>query len=128
METIHERIKAKREAKGVTQTQMAKDLGVSYQAVQQWERSPDPSKAVSTAPKRQRLEQVAEYLGVSHEWLMTGKEPMEALDNPLIRQLIAVYDSLPDRFQEALIQHANMLLTLAGDNAPGVHNPFGKKK
>lgn len=57
MKTIHEKIKALREGKNLTMEQLAALIGVSWQTVQQWENG-------KTAPKRNRLEKVAEVLGV----------------------------------------------------------------
>lgn len=54
-----ERIKQLRERKDMSQSELARLVGVSPQSVQQWER---PG---GTAPKRSRLAKVAEVLGVT---------------------------------------------------------------
>ena len=47
---------------------LAKSVGVkSWQAVQRWEQ-----KVGGSAPKRERLQRVADVLGVTQEWLLTG--------------------------------------------------------
>lgn len=56
---IAERIKELRVRQGMSQSDLARKLGVSAQSVQQWEK-PD-----GTAPKRARLASVAEALGVT---------------------------------------------------------------
>jgi DNA-binding XRE family transcriptional regulator len=128
METIHTRIKMRREALGLSMEAMAEALGVAWQTIQQWEREPVPDnpKVLSTAPKRTRIKAVAEYLLVTEEWLRTGKGEDGLPSNPIKTQLGMIYDALPDGFQENLLQHANSLLTLSRGNAKGPHNPYGK--
>lgn len=65
--TIHTRIKQRRQALGLSMESLAKLVGVrSWQTVQQWE------KEGGTAPKRVRLQQVADALLVTSEWLSSG--------------------------------------------------------
>lgn len=59
------RLAASRRKKGVNQTELAREIGVSAQSVQQWESG-------STMPRNKRVEAVAKALGVSQEWLMFG--------------------------------------------------------
>lgn len=78
MESIHARIKRLREAKGLTQQQLAQLAKVAFQSVQQWEREKG-----GTAPARKRQEAVAAALGVSVQELMTGlPQPLETRQNP----------------------------------------------
>ena len=66
MDTIHTRIKAARDRLGLSMEQVADQLGLSaWQTVQQWENG-------STAPSRRRLPKVAELLGVTQEYLLSG--------------------------------------------------------
>lgn len=64
---IHDRIKSAREQKGMSMEQLGSIVGVSWQTVQQWENG-------KTAPKRKRLDAVADALGVSVEQLVIGDE------------------------------------------------------
>lgn len=48
---------------------LADALGVSWQTVQLWE------KEGGTAPKRNRIDQVAEALGCTSTWLLYGDQP-----------------------------------------------------
>lgn len=114
----------------LTQTQLAEKLGVSYQTVQQWETEPDPSnpKVLSTAPKRSRLSQVAEALEVTEEWLITGRGPDGALHDPIAQQLVAIYQSLPEHLQEALMQSANAFAVAVDPSKRGPANPYAGKK
>ena len=49
-----------------TQTELAAHLGISPQAVQQW------CKEDGTTPRNKRIKDIANYLNVSHAWLITG--------------------------------------------------------
>lgn len=66
MNTIHQRIKSLRETLGLSMEQLAERVSVSWQTVQQWENG-------KTAPKRARLEAVAQALGTSAEYLAVGQ-------------------------------------------------------
>jgi transcriptional regulator with XRE-family HTH domain len=73
--SIHSRIKERRLALGLSShSALAALVGVSWQTVQLWE------KEGGTAPNRSRLPVVAEVLGVTPEWLISGdKLPSQAL-------------------------------------------------
>lgn len=65
--SIHQRIKERRLALGLNSHKaLAELVGVSWQTVQLWE------KEGGTAPKRGRIEKVAEVLGVTTGWLQNG--------------------------------------------------------
>lgn len=66
MSDIHTRIKRLREARQMSLEALAKEVGVSWQAAQQWEK-PD-----GTAPKRLRLSRVAEVLKTTTGYLLNG--------------------------------------------------------
>ncbi|MDS1142415.1 LexA family transcriptional regulator [Pusillimonas sp. SM2304] len=69
MTTIHDRIKSARVAKGFSMEKVAELVGVkAWQTVQQWENG-------GTAPKRKRLEKVAEVLDVTVDHLLQGAAP-----------------------------------------------------
>lgn len=127
--SIHVRIKTRRLELGYSQERLAQELGVTRQTVQQWETEPDPSnpRVLSTAPKRTRLADVARLLGVTEEWLATGRNPTQApgdAPDPIERQLLSFYRGLPTELQEALVQHANALHNAVnpGDRSPA--NPY----
>lgn len=63
--TTGQRIKLAREKKGWTQTELAKQVGVTAQSVQQWE---DPE--AGARPRPSRLKTVAKALGVTESWLL----------------------------------------------------------
>ena len=65
---IGERILALRKEKSISQTELAKRLNVSRQAVSKWEQG-------VSSPDTERLIQLAEILGTEVEYLATGTHP-----------------------------------------------------
>lgn len=65
---IGERIAALRKEKNISQTELAKRLNVSRQAVSKWEQG-------TSSPDTDRLIQLAEILGTEVEYLATGTHP-----------------------------------------------------
>ena len=62
---IGNRIKQARNRQNISQSQLARMLNISTQAVQQWESN-------STLPRKGRLDEIAEALGISVDWLQFG--------------------------------------------------------
>ena len=63
--TIYERIESLRKSKGLSQGKLEKQLGFSNGSISKWKNS---------TPKVERLQKLADFFGVSVEYLMTGKE------------------------------------------------------
>lgn len=82
---------------------LAKDIGVSWQTIQQWE------KPNGTAPKRTRLEKVARILNTTSNYLLTGREDIQQYQSAAnvvsIEHPIASY-----RHQDKVIAEAVSLL------------------
>lgn len=77
MASIHSKIRAHREHLEMSMTALAEKCGVSsWQTVQQWEREN------GTAPKRTRINQVAEALGVTKEYLLDDSKPVSLDQKP----------------------------------------------
>lgn len=70
--TIGQRIRALRRSKKLTQAQLAKIAGVSSPAVTEWEKD-------SYLPKAASLDAIANKLGVTTEYILTGKGSLEAM-------------------------------------------------
>lgn len=68
--TTGERIKAAREAAGMTQAELAKRLGISYVGVSQWERG-------IRNPKYSTLKKIADILGV---WVYDLSSPEDTME------------------------------------------------
>lgn len=74
--TIGQRIAEARMRAGLNQSQLAAQLDVAPQSVQQWERD-------KTTPRRNRIESLAKRLGVSPEWILFGNPaPRSSTVNP----------------------------------------------
>lgn len=63
--TIYERIESLRKSQGLSQGKLEKQLGFSNGSISKWKNS---------TPKVERLQKLADFFGVSVEYLMTGKE------------------------------------------------------
>lgn len=63
--TIYERIESLRKSKGLSQGKLEKQLGFSNGSISKWKNS---------TPKVERLQKLADFFGVSVEYLMTGKK------------------------------------------------------
>lgn len=107
--SIHVRIRQARLTAGLSQSEVARLLGVSRSACNQWESGRGP------APRRERLAKLAQLLGVSYEWLATGAEPAApALKDsrgsyavtlpPDQRELLELYRALTLRRRNALLE------------------------
>jgi transcriptional regulator with XRE-family HTH domain len=124
--TIHKRIKKRRTDLEMSMQTLAELCGYSsWQTVQQWEAED------GTAPKRTKMPLVAAALGVTEEWLMTGRT--QPKDNamlkltelsPLESQLILLYRSLSGSGRDELLAVANDLANKTDPDKPSKANPF----
>lgn len=111
---IAERIKELRVRLGMSQSDLARQLGVSAQSVQQWEK-PD-----GTAPKRARLASVAEALGVTVSDIVAETDErfprmrQDVLD--LVQWLISL--GAQDKLGMADVALIRAMLTRVVTNAP----------
>lgn len=63
--TLFERIEELRNSKGISQGKLEKELGFSNGSISKWKNS---------TPNPERLKKLADYFGVSVDYLMTGEE------------------------------------------------------
>ncbi|HFN5073012.1 TPA: LexA family protein [Pseudomonas aeruginosa] len=68
MSTLQQRITAARELVGLSQSELARNLGVTPQAVQSWESG-------KSSPRGKRLDELCRLLQVTVTWLVTGDDP-----------------------------------------------------
>jgi len=73
---IAQRIQALRKARGLSQEELAEQIGVSRQAVSKWE-------AEQSQPELEKLILLSEYFGVSCDYLIKGVEPEARAEKPL---------------------------------------------
>lgn len=111
------RIRRARSLKGITQTELARRIGVQRSAVTQWEREE------GTSPSVVHLAQIACETGVCFEWVATGRgqcHPDEGLlDNALMTsdfarddmesRLLDGFRRVPRKRREALVQVVELL-------------------
>ena len=64
--TFGDRLAVAREAQGLTQSQLARQIGMRLQTVQNWEED-------RSEPRANKLQMLAGFLNVSMIWLMTGQ-------------------------------------------------------
>jgi SOS-response transcriptional repressor LexA len=72
--SFHERLKQKMEEKGVTPAALARAASVSPVAAGKWVHG-------ESEPKAAKLKLIADFLGVTDDWLLTGKGSPSKLDN-----------------------------------------------
>lgn len=81
MNSIHSRIKQLREQRKLSMEALATAVDVSWQTVQQWENG-------KTAPQRKRLQAVADALGTTVDFLLTGGDAArESLEFVTVKRL-----------------------------------------
>ncbi len=110
------------EQKGVTPYKVSKETGVSRTTLSEWKKG-------NYTPKRNKLELIADYFGVSVEYLMTGKQPsgyylnnetariaQKIFDDPDLR---ALFDASNDASPDDLKMAAELLKRLKGTNNDG---------
>ena len=63
--TVYERIESLRKERKISQGNLEKELGFSNGSISKWKTS---------MPKPERLQKIADYFGVTVDYLMTGNE------------------------------------------------------
>jgi transcriptional regulator with XRE-family HTH domain len=121
MNEVGLRIAELRSGKGQTLAAVAKAVGVTGAAVQQWESG--SSKNIKLA----NLTRLAEHFGVSIKWLVSGEGPrqQEQAETSFESQALALFRQLGADGQHAALAHLNWMV--ATDSTPkqtSVSNPY----
>jgi transcriptional regulator with XRE-family HTH domain len=87
--TIYNRIKEKADEKGISIKALEREAGLGNGVIKRWN---------ETSPQCNKLELVANYLQVSIEWLITGKNPSNFTKEE--SELIQAYKKADARTQE----------------------------
>lgn len=117
MKTIHERIRYAREQAGLTQPQLAEKVGVSPQAVQQWEKVEG-----GTSPRGSRLEALSKAVNRSVVWIQFGDVPQEGSGVVASLRPVAVWEHEHDLNQDEYVFLPALEVKLsAGDGAAVWH-------
>ena len=125
------RIRIARRTAGLSQAQLAAELGLQRSAVSHWE-------AQRGKPSMNHLRQLALLTGVHFEWLATGRGSMSPsaesrldevvavdallVDDPMERRLLAAFRDAPMQARVPLIEIAEQL---AGHRGRPRHRPTG---
>src|SRR6056297_474952 len=91
--TFGDRMTGAREASGLSQTELAKRLGVKVKTIRAWEND-------QSEPRANKLQMLAGMLGVSIMWILTGEG--DGLDGP------ERGDDLPDEMADLLSELRKM--------------------
>lgn len=105
---MHIRIKEARERAQLTPEQLAEKMKVSKEAVRLWE--------AGSGPKRVRVPELAAKLGVSPEWLLTGRDKDAALPSSEALEWAKKWERLSPAAQEFLGAQIEAYLRLAARN------------
>lgn len=114
--TVYERIESLRKSRNISQGKIEKELGFSNGSWSKWKNS---------TPTPERLRKIAEYFGVTVDWIMSGEEKngtesyyindetakiaQEIFENKELRLL---YDAAKDAQPEDIQTAYDMLLAL----------------
>ena len=89
--TIYDRIKSKADEKKISIKALEREAGLGNGVIKRWN---------ETSPQCNKLEKVANYLHVSIEWLITGKENKDLSEEE--NKIIAAYKNAAPAIQEAV--------------------------
>jgi len=124
LKIIGKRIQEARISCGMTQTDLAKTLGVKPQSVQHWERG-------ASLPKSTRIHELAEALDVQPSWLLpNADEQVDHSDETLSfdeTMMIRKYRKMDVVQRDILSEIANVLLSHP-NNTQSQKNPSLKPK
>lgn len=95
-------IRVLRFKKGMTQSDLAKQLSISFQQLQKYEKG---TNRVSAS----RLADIANILGVTPGYFFTKTQDIAAVNDPRLAQLIGIYNNLSKKKQDLLLAMAKEL-------------------
>lgn len=107
--TISQRIFAILKEKKLKQKELAQKTGISESAISDW-------KKKGTNPAAENISAIADFLEVSLEYLVTGKEKSPSLSEDEL-ELLTYYKDLPEREQMKLIGRASALAEVFKEQA-----------
>jgi len=112
------RLQQARKAAGLTQNDVARELGVTFGAVSQWERG-------STSPKGTHLVNLSKLYSVRPAWLSSGKGPKEESDELVLANTELFDDEEPARQDEVDLPIFREVEFAAGDGRTQVIENHG---
>ncbi len=123
--TIYERIESLRKSRGLSQGRLEKQLNFSNGSISKWKNS---------TPKAERLQKLADFFGVSVDYIMTGKEeesktltnvfPVELKKFPALSKISCGVPKYTDENRESYVRSgtgidADFCLTVKDDSMTG---------
>jgi transcriptional regulator with XRE-family HTH domain len=105
VESLGERIACLRRARGLRQKELADRIGATVQRVSRYEND-------RYLPRVDTLAQLAELLGVSVDFLLTGKSPASVTEggDPRLRERLPAVERLPQSYRDGLVLFLDTLL------------------
>lgn len=90
--------------KGLKNSDIAKATGISNMTLSDWKRG-------KSTPKQDKLKLIADYFGVSVDYLITGAEP-DAVENVVAEhiELITTFDKLAKEQQESIMNMMKLFI------------------
>lgn len=108
--TVFERIESLRKERKISQGNLEKELGFSNGSISKWK---------SSMPKPERLQKIAEYFGVTVDYLMTGSDSKYSDNDALLdvrisedkelKEALKKYYALDEQKKRHVIETINML-------------------
>lgn len=92
-----DRLKWAINSKQTNQSELARAIGTTAQAVQQW------VSGATSSPRRDHLEKASAFMGVRYEWLLFGRGPMRLID--MVRTQETVAGASDDATETTLLSH-----------------------
>ena len=90
--------------KGISVSKAAEEIGFNKATVTWW-------KKEKLTPRSENLQKIANYFGVSTEYLLTGKEKTATItDDSLSAEFMALYSRLDENHQAAVLSLIESLL------------------
>ena len=117
--SIGERILAIAKSKKISQTDIAKKIGVAQSSVSQWK--------TGSVPSSDKIVPIAEILGVSIEYLLTGKEDVPKIVKPNNSREIARLEGRIEEQKERIMYLENQNQELIKKLSPAVDNRQNKQ-
>lgn len=111
---MHSRLKAVREALGLSQREFGEKLGVSRDVISNLEYN-------RVRPKDLLLKHICQLYSVNGEWLQTGNGEMFIDNNMLNKKLeeaVAIFKDLQPEFQDYVLEQIKTLIKLQEKKPP----------
>jgi len=105
---VRERLKAVREALGLSQREFGEKLGVSRDVISNLEYN-------RVQPKELLLKHICQLYGVNEEWLQTGIGEMfldNRIPNKKLEEAITIFKDLEPDFQDYVLEQIKALIKL----------------